>query len=96
MGQHLDPAGVFMKILMSDKFKTVYKQSNLLSVRGHVSYKGNARVAGSVMFCPYPSSSPFEDWVHQQEQCLCLLLGWGWKRMLFSLAWPFHTAAVTL
>lgn len=26
---------------------------------------------------PLPSSSTFEDWVHQQEQCLCLLLGLG-------------------
>lgn len=47
MRQHLDPAGVFMKILMSDKFKTVYKQSNVLLVCGHVSYNGNARVAVS-------------------------------------------------
>lgn len=47
MGQHLGPAGVFMKILMPDKFKTVYKQANLLLVCGHASYKGNARVAGS-------------------------------------------------
>lgn len=47
MGQHLGPAGVFMKILMSGRFKTVCKQANLLLVCGHVSYKGNARVAGS-------------------------------------------------
>lgn len=47
MGQHLGPAGVFIKILMSHKFKTVYKQAILLLVCFHVSYKGNARVAGS-------------------------------------------------
>lgn len=46
-GQHLGPAGVFMKVLMYYKFKTVYKWANLLLVCGRISCKGNARVAGS-------------------------------------------------
>lgn len=78
MGRHLDPAGVFMKILMSDKFKTVYKQSNLLSVRGHVSYKGNARVAGSVMFCPYQAQALLRTgYISKSSVCVCCWVGDG-------------------
>lgn len=41
------PSWCFHENTDVDKFKTVYKQANLLLVCGHVSYKGNAKVAGS-------------------------------------------------
>lgn len=44
MGQHLGPYGVFMKIFVSCKIKTVlyiYNQAILLFLCGYFPYKGN-------------------------------------------------------
>lgn len=89
MGQDL---GVFMKTLMSDKFKTVYKQASLLLVCGHVSYKGSWL---SVMFCPCLLQELLRTGsVRKSSVCICCWV-WWWGRMMFSPAWPFHTGAVT-
>lgn len=95
MGQHLGPAGVFMKILMSGRFKTVCKQANLLLVCGHVSYKGNARVAGSQWcFAPLVWALLRSGYISSSIVCVCCWLCW-WERMFF-FSLPFHKGAVNL